>query len=140
MRGTTRLAVLVLGTLITAAPLPASGSCAAPFITLIEAVERLEIRGQAFVGGGCQDACACTGVGGCQRCDCGPPPEPVVQVVVQLLDAKRHVIAEREVVVADGGFLAELPASGAGVTVTAVGRTADGDKVVTEQVLPPSPS
>lgn len=58
---------------------------------------------------------------------------------MQLLDAERHVIAERDVVVADGGFLAELPASVTGVTVTAIGRTADGDKVVAEQMLPRSP-
>lgn len=52
MRGTTRLAVLALGALVTAPPLPAWGSCAAPFVTVVEAAERLEVRGQAFVGGG----------------------------------------------------------------------------------------
>jgi hypothetical protein len=132
-----RLAVLVVGLLATAAPLPASGACAAPVVAVEQVDDRLEVRGSGFVGGGCQDACGCSGVGGCERCDCGPPPVPVVRAVVSLLDAQRNTLAEQDVAVVDGAVTAELPASGAGASVSVVGRTAEGESVPAETALPP---
>jgi hypothetical protein len=136
MRPLSRLAVLGIGLAVVAAPVPARGSCAAPALTVQAAADRLQVTGWAFVGGGCQDSCSCSGVGGCERCDCGPPPEPVVRAVVQLLDAQRNVLEEVDVAVDGGRFTAELPASGAGAGVSAIGRTATGESVVAEQPVP----
>jgi hypothetical protein len=74
---------------------PASASCAAPYLEVAERMvlergETATIEGRAFTGGGCQDSMSCTSSFGCDSCTYDdPPPVPMEDVALRLMQAGR---------------------------------------------------
>jgi hypothetical protein len=90
------LLVGVLGFAVTPFPTgPASASCPAPYLNteermVLERGATVVVEGRAFVDG-CQDSVTCTAGLGCDSCEADdPPPEPMDDVRLQLVQGERH--------------------------------------------------
>jgi hypothetical protein len=69
---------------------PASASCAAPYLKVGDLLvlhrgSTATIEGRAFTTGGCQDTGACTESFGCESCTQDPPPVPMEDVSLRLV-------------------------------------------------------
>jgi hypothetical protein len=87
------LVVLTSFTLLPFGQQAATASCAAPYITNAEHLvlhqgSVVEVEGAAFANG-CQDNGSCSDTLGCTRCDYGPEPTPMVDILLSLRQSGR---------------------------------------------------